>query len=174
MQASGEDTMNGQFCEIIQSALRYEQGQRAIIIVMLITTLVVLGLISIKEWKKASKSSRVCICLIALVFFAVGCVFPIHNNRYQEAIMADVHQESFITYHGEFIHDDYQKDSFYHNVTLVDNDGEKILLRLPDYANMYDTYVHYTELPIGSFTGTVIYSEYSKLVVFWEIDNNHD
>ena len=163
--------MSSQFCKILQSALRYEQSQRTIILLLLFATLVVLGLISLKVWKKASKSNRVCICLIVLAFLVTSCAFLIQDCSYQKAISADIHQECFITYHGEFTHDDYQKDSFYHNISITDEDGEQLLLHLPDYANTYGTYEHYKELPIGSFTGTVIYSVQSKLVVSWSIDN---
>ena len=163
--------MSSQFCRILQSSLRYEQSQRTVILLLLFATLVVLGLISLKVWKKASKSNRVCLCLIALAFFVAGCAFLIHDCGYQKAISADIRQECFVTYHGEFTHDDYQKDSFYHNIYLTGNNGKKILLRLPDYANTYGTYDRYQELPIGSFTGTIIYSAQSKLVVSWRIDN---
>lgn len=52
----------------------------------------------------------------------------------------------------------------------MDDGGNEILLRYPDYANMHDTYKDFTELPVGSFAGTVIYSKNSKIVVGWYIE----
>lgn len=75
-----------------------------------------------------------------------------------------------VTYHGEFTHDNYQKDSFYHNVYIIDSTGEDLLLRYPDYANTHSTYSDFCEMPLGSFTGTIVYGKNSKIVLKWVMD----
>jgi hypothetical protein len=55
-------------------------------------------------------------------------------------------------------------------VYIIDSTGEDLLLRYPDYANMHSTYSDFHEMPAGSFAGTVIYSENSRIVLYWSMD----
>jgi hypothetical protein len=81
----------------------------------------------------------------------------------------DIRNQQYLVYEGEFTHDDFQKDSFYHNIHILDDCKNKVLLRYPNYGNNYDSYSNSSQLPIGVFVGTIVYGENSKIVVSWSI-----
>ncbi len=161
--------MNENYSTIFRSVLLYERGQKYTVVILLAVVLFVLGFIFLRHRKVLKKSDKICALAVLLVFSAAICVYWIHVTKFEKAIVTDIKQEGFVTYRGEFFHDDYQRDSFYHNVYITDSNGSKIQLRLPDYANMHNTYDKFEELPSGTFYGTIIYSENSKLVLSWSI-----
>lgn len=162
--------MKKNFRVILEKVLEYEQRQCVIVIILLVAALLTIGVFAIKRSKSAKLVDKIIIGTILLGLVATAAAYFIHYSNYRQKIMTDINKEEFIEFHGEFTHDDYQKDSFYHNVYLMDDGGNEILLRYPDYANMHDTYKDFTELPVGSFAGTVIYSKNSKIVVGWYIE----
>ena len=157
--------MGNKYVHIMNSVLQYEKSQFIIVSVGLIIALAVLTLLAIKLFKKNSIINKIIILAIAVTLCAAFAGYLIQYNTYR-----DIACNATVTYHGEFTHDDYQKDSFYHNVYIIDSTGEDLLLRYPNYANMHSTYYNFSEMPVGSFTGTIIYSENSKIILEWTID----
>lgn len=161
--------MQNEFCSILKSVLNYEQGQRTIVIVLVVMALIVIGVIAIKNFEKAKVSDKITICIIVVNLVVICTMYFLNHDHYQQCIINDMSTGEFVEFYGEFTHDDYQKDSFYHNVCIVDASGNKLILRYPDYSNMYKTYTDFSALPIGKFMGTIIYSKSSKIVVYWSI-----
>lgn len=162
--------MGNKYVHIMNSVLQYEKSQFIIVRVGLIIVLAVLTLLAIKLFKKNSIINKIIILAIAVTLCAAFAGYLIQYNTYRTNIHRDIACNATVTYHGEFTHDDYQKESFYHNVYIIDSTGEDLLLRYPDYANMHSTYYNFSEMPVGSFTGTIIYSENSKIILEWTID----
>lgn len=162
--------MGNKYVHIMNSVLQYEKSQFIIVSVALIIVLAVLTLLAIKLFKKNSIINKIIILAIAVTLCAAFAGYLIQYNTYRTNIHRDIACNATVTYHGEFTHDDYQKDSFYHNVYIIDSTGEDLLLRYPNYANMHSTYYNFSEMPVGSFTGTIIYSENSKIILEWTID----
>lgn len=162
--------MGNKYVHIMNSVLQYEKSQFIIVSVALIIVLAVLTLLAIKLFKKNSIINKIIILAIAVTLCAAFAGYLIQYNTYRTNIHRDIACDATVTYHGEFTHDDYQKDSFYHNVYIIDSTGEDLLLRYPNYANMHSTYYNFSEMPVGSFTGTIIYSENSKIILEWTID----
>ena len=162
--------MGNKYVHIMNSVLQYEKSQFIIVSVALIIVLAVLTLLAIKLFKKNSIINKIIILAIAVTLCAAFAGYLIQYNTYRTNIHRDIACNATVTYHGQFTHDDYQKDSFYHNVYIIDSTGEDLLLRYPNYANMHSTYYNFSEMPVGSFTGTIIYSENSKIILEWTID----
>ena len=162
--------MENKYVHIMNSALQYEKSQFIILSVGLIIVLAVLTLHAIKQFKKNSIINKIIILAIAVTLCAAFAGYLIQYNTYRTNIHRDIACDATVTYHGEFTHDDYQKDSFYHNVYIIDSTGEDFLLRYPDYANMHSTYSDFHEMPLGSFTGTIVYGKNSKIVLKWAMD----
>ena len=162
--------MGNKYVHIMNSVLQYEKSQFIIVSVALIIVLAVLTLLAIKLFKKNSIINKIIILAIAVTLCAAFAGYLIQYNTYRTNIHRDIACNATVTYHGEFTHDDYQKDSFYHNVYIIDSTGEDLLMRYPNYANMHSTYYNFSEMPVGSFTGTIIYSENSKIILEWTID----
>lgn len=162
--------MENEYMRILNSVLQYEKSQFIIVSVGLIIVLAVLTLLAIKLFKKNSIINKIIILAIAVTLCAAFAGYLIQYNTYRTNIHRDIACDATVTYHGEFTHDDYQKDSFYHNVYIIDSTGGDLLLRYPDYANMHSTYYNFSEMPVGSFTGTIIYSKNSKIVLKWAMD----
>ena len=162
--------MGNKYVHIMNSVLQYEKSQFIIVSVALIIVLAVLTLLAIKLFKKNSIINKIIILAIAVTLCAAFAGYLIQYNTYRTNIHRDIACNATVTYHGEFTHDDYQKDSFYHNVYIIDSTGEDLLLRYPNYANMQSKYYNFSEMPVGSFTGTIIYSENSKIILEWTID----
>ena len=158
------------FVPVLRSVLRYEQGNQTVLATILVITLVVIGFFVIKSFPRMKHLDRIIVFMVVFSFTVIFILYLCHNNNYRNNLMTDINQESFVEFYGEFIHDDYQKDSFYHNIYIMDPSGEKILLHYPDYANMYDTYNDFRTLPVGSFVGTIVYGKESKIVVGWSIE----
>lgn len=162
--------MGNKYVHIMNSVLQYEKSQFIIVSTGLIAVLAILTFAAVKQFKKKTVFDRIIILAIAATLCTAFAGYLIQYNTYRTNIHRDIACNATVTYHGEFTHDDYQKDSFYHNVYIIDSTGEDLLLRYPDYANMHSTYSDFHEMPAGSFTGTIIYSENSKIVLKWAMD----
>lgn len=162
--------MQQNFCLVLEGVLKYEQRERGVIIALLVITLIASAVIFLLRYPKMKPVTKVLACAIIVLFIVIFVAYIVCNNNYQSRIIADINNSSFVTYCGEFVHDNYQKDSFYHNVYIFDSHGKEILLRYPDYGNMYGLYSDSKEFPTGSFGGEVVYSKDSGIVVDWRID----
>lgn len=162
--------MSEQYFAILEGVLQYEQKQQSVIIVCFIVLLLVIGVLAIARFKKTSFSNKIVICLIAITLCVVFILYIVNSNRFVEKLKYDIANAEFVTYNGEYTHDDYQKDSFYHNVYISENSVNNTVLRFPDYGNMHHLYESVPEFPIGTFKGTIVYSAKSKIVVDWHID----
>lgn len=162
--------MENEYVRTLNSVLQYEKSQFIIVSLGLITVLAILTFVAVKQSKKKTVFDKIIILAIAVTLCAAFAGYRIQYNTYRTNIHRDIAGNATVTYHGEFTHDDYQKDSFYHNVYIIDSTGEDLLLRYPDYANMHSTYSDFHEMPAGSFAGTVIYSENSRIVLKWTVD----
>lgn len=162
--------MGNKYVHIMNSVLQYEKSQFIIVSVGLIIVLAVLTFAAVKQFKKKTVFDKIIILAIAATLCTAFAGYLIQYNTCRDNIRLDMDDNATVTYHGEFAHDDYQKDSFYHNVYIIDSTGEDLLLRYPDYANMHSTYSDFHEMPAGSFAGTVIYSENSRIVLYWSMD----
>ena len=161
--------MGEQFCNILRGVLKYEETQKGVVGAIVIVFMIIFCGVAIKNFKKVVISNRVIMCAVPIVILSFFVVYLVHGNIYKNKIEADISEQSFVTYQGSFTHDDYQKGSFYHNVHMIDENGEKVLLRLPDYGNMYGLREDYREFPVGAFEGEIIYSKRSKIVLNWTI-----
>ena len=162
--------MEKELASVLRSAMHYEVRVCIFCCVLLAICMVgILCALLIRKKRKTPTIGKVFACAAIVVFVIVGILFIAQVNKQSVKIQNDIAQSQYVTYKGTFVHDDYQKDSFYHNVYIVDNLGRSFLLRLPDYANMYGTHSNYQEMPIGERSGTLIYSKESRLVVQWYI-----
>lgn len=162
--------MGNKYVHIMNSVLQYEKSQFIIVSVGLIAVLAILTFAAVKQFKKKTVFDKIIILAIAATLCTAFAGYLIQYNTCRDNIRLDMDDNATVTYHGEFTHDNYQKDSFYHNVYIIDSTGEDLLLRYPDYANMHSTYYNFSEMPVGSFAGTVIYSENSRIVLYWSMD----
>ena len=162
--------MGNKYVHIMNSVLQYEKSQFIIVSTGLIAVLAILTFAAVKQFKKKTVFDKIIILAIAATLCTAFAGHLIQYNTYRTNIHRDIACDATVTYHGEFTHDDYQKDSFYHNVYIIDSTGEDLLLRYPDYANMHSTYSDFHEMPLGSFTGTIVYGKSSKIVLKWAMD----
>ena len=162
--------MENKYVHIMNSVLQYEKSQFIIVSIGLIALLATLTFVTVKQFKKKTVFDKIIILAIAAALCAAFAGYLIHYNTCRDNIRLDMGDNATVTYHGEFTHDNYQKDSFYHNVYIIDSTGEDLLLRYPDYANMHSTYSDFHEMPLGSFTGTIVYGKNSKIVLKWAMD----
>lgn len=154
---------------VLQSVIRYEIQSCIICCVLLVLGVIgILWAVWIRKGKKTPVISKVIACAVILIFMVVGVAYIAQVKTQNGKIQNDISNAQYVTYEGTFVHDDYQKDSFYHNVYIVNKLGETVLLRLPDYANMYGTHTDYQELPVGEGIGKLIYSKESKLILRWQ------
>ena len=155
---------------ILESVLQYEQNQNDIISILFAITVVLVSVLLIKQYKKIKVSDQIAIFATLLSLCTIFSLYTIHKKEYYNNITSDISSDAFISYEGKFIHDDYQKDSFYHNLYITDESSEQILLRFPDYSNQYNLWEDRDILPVGEYTGTIVYSKDSKIVVYWIVD----
>lgn len=158
-----------QFNLILESALQYEQKQCAIVSVMLIILIAILSFVVVKKRKTLSVSNKVTITLIIVALCVVYIGYLVFTTNYQKAITRDMSQGAFETYIGDYTHDDYQKDSFWHNVYITDGSEEKIVLRYPYYGNHYHIRNNYIEFPVGTYNGELVYGKHSKILLDWDM-----
>lgn len=153
--------------EILNGVLQYERAQVGIVSVLFALLMVILGIVLWKTYRKLSRSNKWIALVIVLVLCGVFTAYQITAKQYQNAILQDIAEQDTVSYTGEYVHDDYQKDSFYHNVYIVDDNGERVRLRYPDYHNDHQLYADFQPLPSGESLGTIVYSKRSKIVVGW-------
>jgi len=158
--------MRKEMIRVLESVLHYEKRGCVIGCILLIICLTAIICAAIIHGRKRPVA-KIVISVIVFTLVIVFAVYIIQVNRNCDRILEDIAKAEFVTYEGEFIHDDYQKDSFYHNVYITDDAGNQIRLQLPDYGNMYGTYENYREIPIGLCTGTIVYSQNSKIITKW-------
>ena len=163
--------MENRFCSILESVLQYEQKSQKIALMFFGAFLIIFSIVAIIQFKKAGTSNKIVIVLIALVLCVVCVVYLIYCHKSQAKLQNDIANAEFVTYQGEFVHDDYQRDSFYHNIIITDG-ADKIVLHYPDYGNHYGLHDSKQIMPVGTFTGTIVYSKNSKIMVFWTEDCN--
>ena len=159
--------MEEQFADLLEKVIEYEEKQQGIIGILFVCFLIGIGIPFVVKFKKTSLSDKVVFCGIALLVIGVFIAFQINSARYINNIRSDILEGGYVIYQGEIVHDNYQKDSFYHNV-YIDDGSEKILLKYADYANHYGSYTNYVQMPDGIFNGIITYSAKSKIVLEWK------
>lgn len=158
--------MGKEMVSVLENVLHYEKRGCVIgcILLMICLTAIIIATLIHARKKIVEK------IIIGAIVFSLVIVFTayiIQVNRNCDRILEDISKTEFITYEGKFIHDDYQKDSYYHNVYIIDPSGSQLKLQLPDFGNMYNTHDNYQEIPIGLCTGTIVYSKNSKIIAKW-------
>lgn len=160
--------MEQQFCRILQGVIEYEKKSLGIVCVLFFIALIVIIVAVAMSFKKAKQIDRIIICCILFVFCGAFIGTLITNHHYRAALQADMDTCAFITYSGQMVHDDYQKDSFYHRVTIYPDGTSSIRLDYPDYGNQYHLYDDSERIPVGAVSGTVVYAKNSKVIVYWQ------
>ena len=108
------------------------------------------------------------VSIIEVVLIVILIFHVFYSIKHYNDITSDMIRNDYVVYQGEIFHDNYQKDSFYHNVYIrSESSNKKILLRFPDYANHHNSYLDFSPMPDGKFSGTVTYSAKSKIIVAW-------
>lgn len=156
---------------VLEKVLEYEQRQQRIICAFLVIAIIIVALVAAKQFRKTNYSNKVVVCAILIVLCAALPLYVLTCNTYQKAIMEDIANCTYVTYCGEYFHDNYQKDSFYHDVNCMVNDENSITLRYPDYGNHYSLFPDSASMPVGTSYGTIIYSKNSKIIVSWGVSN---
>lgn len=103
--------MEQQFCRILQGVIEYEKKSLGIVCVLFFIALIVIIVAVAMSFKKAKQIDRIIICCILFVFCGAFIGTLITNHHYRAALQADMDTCAFITYSGQMVHDDYQKDS---------------------------------------------------------------
>ena len=157
--------MNQQCISVLQGVLRYEQNSfgvvSAIFAVAMIASLLVI-LVRLLREKVLNRIIMVSFVGVLCVVFGLYCFF---HYQYKQTIEKDIEQCSFVAYSGDFVHDDYQRNSFYHNLIIAPETDSARTLRYPDYGNQYRLHQDDNIIPVGTWTGSIIYAEHSKIVV---------
>lgn len=163
--------MGNQHIAILEAVVKYEKSQQGIIIAVFIAALAAVICLAMKQYKQASRSNKIVIwsIIVALCIAFIGYV--IYSNSYISKLYSDMENNETITYFGEYTHDDYQKDSFYHNVQIEEM-GKTAILRYPDYGNHYDVHADSKLLPSGTHRGRIEYGKNSKIILSWSVDDN--
>lgn len=163
--------MEKTFSSLLNRVMQYERNECLIVITLFVPTFLAIVIFAIKSFKRSSTGIRVLMVLISVILLVIFIAYIINFQIQIDNIEFDISNGKFSVYTGNYIHDNYQKDSFYHNLYIFDDDGKKLLLRLPDYSNIYKIHTDFQKLPIGEFRGTVVYSENSKIVLDWSIES---
>ena len=164
--------MDIQFYLLIEGVLEYEQKKQTICCILLTVLIVTMCVLAFAQFKRVTLFDKLIICTIILFLVAVLLVFLFVSNSYQTALKADMDTLDFVIYSGKYTHDNYEKDSFYHNIYIFDDDEKQEILRYPDYGNQYCLHADSRLMPIGSFEGTIVYTKRSKIIVAWSIEDN--
>ncbi len=163
--------MYNQYENVLHGVLRYEQTQNSIIIISSILIFALVFFVAFKYTPKATTNKLIMYIVIAiLVLSFIGYI--IYYWVYTSNIEKDIEDKNYVVYSGTFTHDNFQKDSFYHNIYIFDDDGHKYRLNYPDYGNQYKTYRDFEILPFDTFNGTIVYSKNSRIVLKWTISND--
>ena len=164
--------MEKEMSAVLESVLRYERREYYICCVLL-GIAVVAVLCAALFTKRKKLVHKLIIGGVLLVLTGAFAAYTVQVNADSRRIQNDMEQAVFVTYQGEFTHDDYQKDSYYHYISITDPSGGQLRLRLPDYGNMHRTYADYRALPTGTCTGMLVYSKSSKIIIKWEVHDDH-
>lgn len=159
--------MEQQFCKILQSVIEYEKKSLGIVCVLFFIALMVMIVAGAMRFKKAKRIDRIIICCIIFVFCGAFVGMLIANSQFRAALQTDIDTCAFITYRGQLVHCDYQKDSFYHSVTIYPDGTSSLRLDYPDYGNQYHLHDDSGLMPVGTFSGTIVYAKNSKVIVYW-------
>lgn len=162
--------MDGTYTAILDGVIAYEQKSQAIVCFFLMVAIAVMLFFAIKDFRKDTRVNRVILCILPVVFACILILFVWFQKQTIARLEADARNEAYIVYSGQLTHDNYQKDSFYHNVSIAGEGGEEMILRYPDYGNQYHLHDGQEILPTGTFTGTIVYSKTSKIIVDWTLD----
>ena len=160
--------MEQQYISLLQGVLEYEKKSLQFMCILFSVAMVIILTFAVLRFKKEALLNRIIMCSVVLVLFVVFGVYLITNYRYQVALQSDLDHGSFVTYTGSFVHDDHQRDSFYHNITIYPEGSSEKNLRYPDYGNQYQLHDDTDIMPVGTWTGTVIYAKNSSIVVCWD------
>ncbi len=161
--------MDKSFSSILEDVIKYEKKELMLITISVSVLLLILFAIAIIKYKSFTFPNKVIFTLIICIFCVAILLYVINWNVFQNKLNVDIANQQYISYIGEFTHDNYQKDSYYHNVYLIVADGRKLLVRYPDYGNHYNLYSDNKQLPVGTFNGKIIYSQNSKIIVSFDI-----
>lgn len=162
--------MEQQYLSVLEQVLRYERNSQRVVIVLFSVAMMVVAAAVVRCFRKEKISTRVLILGIAISLCAAFGVYCFVHHQYIQSIKADFEEHSFVTYSGSFLHDDYQRDSFYHNLVIAPDSEVSQTLRYPDYGNQYQLHSAEQVIPFGTGSGTVVYGKYSKIVLrcVWE------
>ena len=161
--------MEQQYLTLLQGVWEYEQKSLYFACFLLGVALVLLFLVIAIRFKKETKPNRVMMCSIAVLLCTGFGLMLFFGSRNHTMLQADLEQKAFVTYDGTFTHDEYQRDSFYRRVTIVLDDGTEETLYYPDYGNQYQLHDQSEMIPAGQFTGTLVYTKNSRIIVDWNI-----
>lgn len=160
--------MEQQFIPLLQGVLEYEKKSLQFMCILFSVAMVIILTFAALRFKKEALLNRIIMCNVVFVVFVAFGVYLITNYRYHQALQLDIYQGSLVTYTGNFVHGDYQRDSFYHNVTIYPEGSSEKNLRYPDYGNQYQLHDDTDIMPVGTWMGTVIYAKNSSVVVYWD------
>lgn len=156
-----------QYRALLEGVLQYERRSFLSVCVIFALALVVLGGIMIFRFRTEPPRNKFLICSFLVVLTVIFAAYSIKHYHYCQDIRHDLEQESFLAYTGEFVHEDYQKDSFYHTVTIYPDFTRSEALRYPDYGNQYSLHSADSLLATGTYYGTVLYGQNSRIVIAW-------
>ncbi len=152
---------------LLEGTLHYEKSSSVSVYISVLLVLAAIGAAAIKTRRSATRSEKVIGALTVLTLVAATAAYGIHLKLYCDAITSDLADGTFIYYEGTITHDSYQKNAFYHNIRIVTDDGHDYLLRYPDYGNAFHLRRDFHPLPVGTYTGTLVYGQHSRVVVEW-------
>lgn len=163
--------MEQQYLSLLQGVLEYEKKNVGSMCVIFSVAMVVIITVMALRFKKEGRMDKIIICCTAFILFVSFGIALFATSKYRKALQSDMDDASFVTYTGEFFHDNYQRDSFYHTVTIHPKDHFETSLRYPDYGNQYHLHEGAELMPEGTLYGTVVYAKSSHVIVYWEVDN---
>ena len=155
---------------ILRGVIAYEGKKSGILYTLIVIAVAVMILILFLNYGKTKKMDKIISILVVVILILCIPVNAVIKENQSRMMMCDNKNIDYIYYSGAFTHDDYQKDSFYHNVYIIDGNGEKVILKYPDYSNTYSLHEDPFCMPVGSFDGDIVYSNKSKIIVFWQLN----
>lgn len=162
--------INEEYLNIMTQTLEFEKSEYQLIVFGFILAVTVLSVKIIKEFKKAKRFDKIIMVCVIIAFCVVFCVYTFFYNTFKQNVTKDISTNEFVSYTGEFTHDDYQKDSFFHDVFINEGSKNKSSLVYPDYGNMYKIRSTDKKLPLGRSKGTLVYGKNSLIIVDWLLE----
>lgn len=157
--------MNQEYVSVLEEVLRYEQNSLSVVSVMFSVGMIILLSVILFRFRKEKPLNRIIMLSVGVLLCVAFCLYFFFNQQYRLAIKEDIERCSFVTYSGSFVHDEYQRDSFYHNLVISREGEASQTLRYPDYGNQYQLHQSDRIIPAGTGIGTLVYGENSKVVV---------